>query len=83
MQAEEYCGGKVSTMEKTSTKMNPLARGVAVFVILAVLTGLEYILGINEAPAVLMWIIALIKGGLVLWFFMHLPRVFNPDGGHE
>jgi hypothetical protein len=70
-------------MEKSSTKMNPLNRGVVIFIILAVLTGVEYILGINEVPAVLMWLIAVIKGGLVLWFFMHLPRVFNPDGEHE
>lgn len=70
-------------MNKTSPKMNSLTRGVVIFVILAVLTGIEYILGTNEAPAVLLWLVALIKGGLVLWFFMHLPRVFSPDGGHE
>jgi hypothetical protein len=70
-------------MDKTSTKMNPLTRGIVIFVILGVLTGIEYVLGINEVPSVVLWIIAVIKGGLVLWFFMHLPRVFNPDGGHE
>ena len=63
--------------------MNALTRGIVVFAILAVLTGIEYMLGINEAPSFLLWIIALIKGGLVLWYFMHLARVFNPDGGHE
>jgi hypothetical protein len=75
--------GKVRTMNKSSSKMKPLTRGIVIFAILAVLTGIEYILGINEAPSVLLWIIAVTKGGLVLWYFMHLPRVFNPDGGHE
>lgn len=70
-------------MKKTSQKMNGLTRGVIIFAILAVLTGIEYILGINEVPQVLLWLIAILKGGLVLWFFMHLFRVFNPEGDHE
>lgn len=76
-----------STMQKSATKMNALTRGVVIFVILAVLTVVEYFLGILENPSVfiLLWLIALVKAGLVLWFFMHLPRVFNPkdEGGHE
>jgi cytochrome c oxidase subunit 4 len=70
-------------MKKSSTKMSALARGVIVFAILAVLTGIEYLLAISEVSTVFLWLIALIKGGLVLWFFMHLPRVFNPEGDHE
>jgi hypothetical protein len=70
-------------MNKSSAKMNPLTRGIIIFAVLAVLTGIEYILGINEVPSVVLWLIAVIKGGLVLWFFMHLPRVFNSDGEHE
>ena len=65
------------------SKLNALTRGIVVFAILAVLTGVEYILGINEAPAILLWIMAVLKGGLVLWYFMHLPRVFKSEGGHE
>lgn len=73
-------------MEKPATSnTSALRRGVIVFAALAVLTAIEYLLGVNEAPAILLWIVALLKAGLVLWFFMHLPRVFNPDneGGHE
>lgn len=70
-------------MNKSSTKLNALTRGIAVFAVLAVLTVIEYILGVNEAPSLLLWIVAILKGGLVLWYFMHLPRVFNTDGGHE
>ena len=65
-------------------KLSALKRGVIVFFILAVLTAIEYYLGINEVPSILLWAIALIKMVLVLQFFMHINRVINPDkGGHE
>jgi heme/copper-type cytochrome/quinol oxidase subunit 4 len=70
-------------MENTGKKMNPLRRGVIIFIILGVLTAIEYFLGVYESPSILLWIIALLKAGLVLWYFMHLPRVFNPEGDHE
>lgn len=59
-----------------------LKRGVVVFLILAVLTALEYVMGVSQVPYILMWLIALVKGGLVLWFFMHVFRVFGSEGGH-
>jgi heme/copper-type cytochrome/quinol oxidase subunit 4 len=65
-------------------KMNALTRGVVVFAILAVLTVIEYFLGTSAVPAVFLWLIALVKAGLVLWYFMHLARVFKPyEGDHE
>lgn len=70
-------------MKKSASKTNALTRGVIVFAILAVLTIIEYVLGVNQAASFILWLVALAKGGLVLWFFMHLPRVFNPEGDHE
>jgi heme/copper-type cytochrome/quinol oxidase subunit 4 len=67
-------------MEKIMS--NDLKRGAVVFLILAVLTALEYIMAVSEVPYILLWLIALIKGGLVLWFFMHVFRVFGSKGGH-
>ena len=72
-------------MEKTLDKSADLKRGILVFVGLAVLTAIEYFLGVVEggtAIVVLLWLIALLKAGLVLYFFMNLPRVFRADGGH-
>lgn len=63
-------------------KMNALTRGVVVFAMLAVLTAIEYFLAVWHVSTVFLWLIALLKAGLVLWFFMHLPRVFNPGGEH-
>jgi cytochrome c oxidase subunit 4 len=68
-------------MEKLNA-LKPLTRGLVIFIILAVLTGIEYLLGVIHAPAILLWLIAITKGGLVLWFFMHLGRVFRAEGGH-
>jgi heme/copper-type cytochrome/quinol oxidase subunit 4 len=66
------------------TKLSPLKRGIAVFVLLAMLTAIEYFLGINKVPAILLWAVALIKMLLVLQFFMHINRVINPKkGDHE
>ena len=59
-----------------------LKRGVIVFGALALLTLVEYFLGVNQAPAIVMWLIALVKTGLVIWFFMHVFRVLDSEGGH-
>lgn len=68
-------------MEKLNA-LNPLARGVVIFIALGALTGIEFVLGVIHAPAILLWMIALLKAGLVLWFFMHIGRVFRAEGGH-
>ena len=65
-------------------KLNALTRGVVVFIILAILTVIEYFLaGLGLSAIVFLVLIALAKAGLVLWYFMHLPRVFRSEGGHE
>ncbi len=67
-------------------KLNPLTRGIVVFAILAVLTAIEFMLaGLGLSAVVFLVIIALAKAGLVLWYFMHLPRLFKSEseGEHE
>jgi caa(3)-type oxidase subunit IV len=63
-------------------KQDELRRGVMVFAALAVLTIVEYYIGTHQAPVIFMWLIALTKAGLVVWFFMHVKRAFNDEGGH-
>ncbi len=64
-------------------KKDELKQGLIVFAGLAVLTAIEYVVAITHLPAILLWVLALGKGGLVLWFFMHVKRAFRNEGGHE
>lgn len=64
-------------------KTSELRRGVLVFLALAVLTAVEYIIGTNEAPTIFLWVIAILKGALVLVYFMHITRLSGSQGGHE
>ncbi len=51
-----------------------------VFVVLAVLTAIEYFVALNlDNPAVLLFIIALIKAGLVVQYFMHFYRIWRGE----
>ncbi len=61
-------------------KSQALRRGLLVFVGLGLLTALEYWIGIIAAPAVFLWAIAIVKAALVLIYFMHVGRLFRPDG---
>jgi caa(3)-type oxidase subunit IV len=64
-------------------KLNELTRGIVVFAILAVLTVVEFFLARLEVATFILVVIALAKAGLVVWYFMHLARVFRSEGGHE
>jgi heme/copper-type cytochrome/quinol oxidase subunit 4 len=66
-------------MENKSTKISGLTSGIIIFVYLAILTAVEFWVGVNNLPTVLLWVIALVKVALVLWFFMHLGRVVQPE----
>lgn len=64
---------------KMENKSSELKRGVMVFVGLAILTVIEFVFGIWEVASIFLWIIALTKAGLVIWFFMHIFRLFGGD----
>ncbi|HVN55644.1 MAG TPA: cytochrome C oxidase subunit IV family protein [Anaerolineaceae bacterium] len=64
------------------TKKSQLLRqGLLVFIALAVITGIEYFVGTNGAFLPAMVLMALVKAGLVLWYYMHIRKVFT--GGEE
>lgn len=68
---------------KTTRKGLALRRGVIVFLALAVLTAIEFVVARSGVPSAILWIIAILKAALVINFFMHLSRLFQPDeGGH-
>jgi caa(3)-type oxidase subunit IV len=73
---------KMMDNNNSDLKRQELMRGITVFVVLAIMTAVEYFLGTHATPAFFMWIIALVKAGLVVWYFMHIKRVFKEEGGH-
>ena len=64
------------------TKEAELGRGVMIFILLAVLTAIEYALALSTQAWGALVTLAFIKALLVLQFFMHVSRVTSGDGGH-
>ncbi|MFZ0546208.1 MAG: cytochrome C oxidase subunit IV family protein [Candidatus Promineifilaceae bacterium] len=64
-------------------KMAVYRQGVLIFIILAILTGAEF--GVSRATngsAVLLFIIAFLKAGLIVQFFMHIYRLWRVEEDH-
>ena len=64
------------------TKEAELGRGVMIFILLAVLTGIEYGIAITTQAWGALIALAFVKALLVLQFFMHVSRVTSGEGGH-
>lgn len=70
-------------MEHTDKK-TAFNQGVIIFVFLAVLTLLEFFVAITMGSVVLLGIIALVKAGLVGYYYMHIYRLNREnEGEHE
>ena len=51
-----------------------------VFLVLAVLTAIEFAIAINlDNAAVPLFLIALVKAGLIVQYFMHIYRLWRPE----
>ena len=67
-------------MEKKSVA---LRQGLLVFIALAVLTAIEYFIGVSTGMVGLIFVLLLIKAALVVYFYMHISRLFSSEeGGH-
>lgn len=53
-----------------------------VFIALAILTVIEYFVGLYLPSTTLLMLIALLKGVLVLYYFMHVYRLWTQEGEH-
>ena len=61
-----------------------LNQGVIIFAFLAVLTALEFFIAVTVGAVALLILIALVKAGLVGYYYMHIYRLNQADeGGHE
>src|SRR5271157_27369 len=65
-------------MEHTN-KSDILRQGIIVFVFLAALTALEFFVAIEIGSTVLLAMIAFVKVGLVMYYYMHIYRLNTQD----
>jgi cytochrome c oxidase subunit 3 len=60
-------------------KAEALRLGLFVFALLAVLTAAEFGIAVTIGQWFLLALVAVIKAGLVLYYYMHIYRLFEPD----
>ncbi len=53
-----------------------------VFLALAILTGIEYFVSQVSSSATIMMLLGLVKAYAVVYYFMHINRLWTQDGGH-
>lgn len=62
----------------------PLGTGWLVFLLLAVLTAVEFVLAVTiDANLPILVVIGLAKAGLIVHYFMHLMRLWRSDQEEE
>lgn len=57
-----------------------LSAGVAIA--LAILTIIEYFVALSTPSAIILFLLALVKGYAVVVFFMHVAKLWKPEGEH-
>jgi cytochrome c oxidase subunit 4 len=63
-------------------KQNGYGIVVVIGVLLAILTVVEYFMGLYHVGATLLMLVAALKAILVLYFFMHVSRLWTAEGDH-
>lgn len=56
--------------------------GIVIALLLAVMTVIEYFVALVWPSPVILLLIGLVKAALVIWFFMHVYRLWRPEGSH-
>lgn len=67
---------------ESKTKTDVYRTGINVFIALAVLTIIEYFVGIYLESAVLLFLLALLKAAAIVQWFMHVYRLWRPEEEH-
>ena len=62
--------------------MGHYTTGILIILALAVLTLVEFWVALNTHSTVFLMLIAAAKALLVIWFFMHVKRLWAPEGDH-
>ncbi len=70
-------------MTHTQDKSTVMRQGVLIFVYLAVLTALEYFIAVAFDAVPLLIVVALVKAGLVAYYYMHIYRLSQDESSDE
>lgn len=70
-------------MTHSQNKSSALMQGVVIFVYLAVLTVIEYFIAVAFDAVPLLIVVAVIKAGLVVYYYMHVYQLNADDGDDE
>ncbi len=71
-------------MEHIKDKSAAFGLGLLIFIYLAVLTALEFFIALTFGSVVLLIVVALIKAGLVAYYYMHIYKLNQEhEGGHH
>lgn len=73
------------TIQSTAapSKRSGYATGLIVGLVLAALTAVEYYIGSHPNPStVFLFLISVLKSIFVLYFFMHVYRLWRTEGSH-
>jgi cytochrome c oxidase subunit 3 len=70
----------VESQELAGTKRSsPYQLGMMVFILLAILTAIEFVFALYLNVWPLLAVVALLKGGLVMYYYMHIYRLFEEE----
>ena len=64
-------------------KKTALNQGVIIFIFLAVLTALEFFIAVSMDAVPLLVLVALVKAGLVVYYYMHIYKLNAEEEGDE
>ena len=63
-------------------KQNGYGIVIVIGVVLAILTVVEYFMGLYHVGSTLLMLMAALKAILVIYFFMHVSRLWTAEGDH-
>lgn len=69
-------------VQQAPSRSSAYLRSFVVAVVLAVLTVIEYIVAVQLQSTVLLLLLATFKGVAVVWYYMHVSRLWSQEGEH-
>ncbi len=78
----QYQGIILMAQKQNTHKQSGYGQVIIIGIVLAVLTVVELIMALNHMGAALLLLVAALKAILVIYFFMHVSRLWTAEGEH-